>query len=163
MKRILSFVLAICMITSLFVGIVPQTARAAVNETIITDTAALREALGNTAEGGKYTFTISQSLAISGSAGFGKEGERNFEGTVTDLQMQSYLLIRDFRRRINKKGAEYGWPISVYSTLEALWGYDHISSAYSIDPTESWTLIREQVRKHFPNAGEGELDMVLGK
>lgn len=103
------------------------------------------------------------SFALKQKAGFGKEGERNFEGTVTDLQMQSYLLIRDFRRRINKKGAEYGWPISVYSTPEALWGYDHISSAYPIDPAESWTLIREQVQQHFPNAGERELDMVLGK
>ncbi|MFQ7451379.1 MAG: hypothetical protein ACLRNQ_07965 [Flavonifractor plautii] len=30
-------------------------------------------------------------------AGFGKGGEKNFEGTVTDLQMGGYLLIRDFR------------------------------------------------------------------
>lgn len=54
-------------------------------------------------------------------AGFGKGGEKNFEGTVTDLQMGSYLLIRDFRRRANKKGFPYGWHISVYSTPEALW------------------------------------------
>ena len=52
-------------------------------------------------------------------AGFGKGGEKNFEGTVTDLQMGSYLLIRDFRRRANKKGFPYGWHISVYSTPEA--------------------------------------------
>ena len=51
-------------------------------------------------------------------AGFGKGGEKNFEGTVTDLQMGSYLLIRDFRRRANKKGFPYGWHISVYSTPE---------------------------------------------
>ena len=47
-------------------------------------------------------------------------GEKNFEGTVTDLQMGGYLLIRDFRQRINKKGVPYGWPISVYTTPEAL-------------------------------------------
>ena len=43
------------------------------------------------------------SFELKRLAGFGKEGEKNFDGTVTDLQMQSYLLIRDFRRRINKK------------------------------------------------------------
>ena len=85
-------------------------------------------------------------------AGFGKGGEKNFEGTVTDLQMGSYLLIRDFRRRANKKGFPYGWHISVYSTPEALWGYDHISSVYSVDPAESKTMIYEQVRKNFPDA-----------
>lgn len=41
-------------------------------------------------------------------AGFGKEGEKNFEGTVTDLQMDGYLLIRDFRQRLNKKGQPTG-------------------------------------------------------
>ena len=63
--------------------------------------------------------------------------------------MGGYLLIRDFRQRINKRGAPYGWPISVYTTPEALWGYDHISSAYSVDPAESKTMIYEQVRKNF--------------
>lgn len=67
------------------------------------------------------------SFALKQRAGFGKGGEKNFEGTVTDLQMGGYLLIRDFRQRINKRGAPYGWPLSIYTTPEALWGYDHIS------------------------------------
>ena len=82
--------------------------------------------------------------------------------TVTDLQMGGYLLIRDFRQRINKRGAPYGWPLSIYTTPEALWGYDHISSAYSVDPAESKTMIYEQVGKNFPDAAPGELDAVLG-
>ena len=95
-------------------------------------------------------------------AGFGKGGEKNFEGTVTDLQMGGYLLIRGFRQRINRKGVPYGWPISVYTTPEALWGYDHISSAYAVEPMESRTLIYEQIQKNFPEAAREELDAVLG-
>ena len=102
------------------------------------------------------------SFALKQRAGFGKGGEKNFEGTVTDLQMGGYLLIRDFRQRINKRGALYGWPLSIYTTPEALWGYDHISSAYSVDPAESKTMIYEQVGKNFPDAAPGELDAVLG-
>lgn len=102
------------------------------------------------------------SFELKRLAGFGREGEKNFEGTVTDHQMQSYLLIRDFRRRINKRGVVYGWPISVYSTPEALWGYEHISSAYHVSPAESGKLIYEQVLKNFPEASEPELDAVLG-
>ena len=89
------------------------------------------------------------SFELKRLAGFGKDGEKNFEGTVTDLQMQSYLLIRD-------------WPISVYSTPEALWGYEHIASAYSAEPAESRELIRQQVQKNFPETGKIELDVVLG-
>lgn len=102
------------------------------------------------------------SYELKQQAGFGKGGEKNFEGTVTDLQMGGYLLIRDFRRRINRKGAPYGWPISVYTTPEALWGYDHIASAYSTDPAESKMLIYDQIRKNFPETTEAELDAVLG-
>ena len=102
------------------------------------------------------------SFELKRLAGFGKGGEKNFDGAVTDLQMQGYLLIRDFRRRVNQKGLEYGWPISIYSTPEALWGYDHISSAYHIAPAESRELIDRQVRKNFPEAEELELDVVLG-
>ena len=102
------------------------------------------------------------SFALKQRASFGKGGEKNFEGTVTDLQMGGYLLIRDFRQRINKRGAPYGWPISVYTTPEVLWGYDHISSAYSAEPAESKMLIYEQVRKNFPEATQEELDAVLG-
>ncbi|MFQ7451146.1 MAG: hypothetical protein ACLRNQ_06595 [Flavonifractor plautii] len=81
---------------------------------------------------------------------------------MTGLQMGGYLLIRDFRRRLNKRGQEYGWHISVYSTPETLWGYDHISSAYSVDPAESKALIYEQIRKNFLEATQEKLDAALG-
>ena len=109
-------------------------------------------------EGHKELF----SFELKRLAGFGKGGEKNFEGTVTDLQMRSYLLIRDFRQRTNKKGQPYGWHISVYTTPEALWGYDYIASAYSIDPAQSRQLIYQQVKKHFPQASETALAAVLG-
>lgn len=85
-------------------------------------------------------------------AGFGKGGEKNFDGTVTELQMQTYLIIRDFRKRLNKQGIEYGWPISVYTTPEALWGYEYVTSAYSIPPSRSGELILHQIQQNFPCA-----------
>ena len=102
------------------------------------------------------------SFELKRLAGFGKGGEKNFEGTVTDLQMRCYLLIRDFHQRTNKKGQPYGWHISVYTTPEALWGYDHIASAYFTDPAQSKKLICQQVQKHFPQATEAALAAVLG-
>lgn len=102
------------------------------------------------------------SFELKRLAGFSKEGEKNFAGTITDLQMEGYLLIRDFRQRLNKKGQPYGWPISVYTTPETLWGYAHISSAYSSEPIQSKELIYHQVRKNFPAATEAALQAVLG-
>lgn len=101
------------------------------------------------------------SFELKQSAGFGKGGEKNFEGTVTELQMQTYLVIRDFRQRVNKKGAPYGWPISVYTTPEVLWGYEHITSAYVEAPAISRERIVGRIREMFPDANEAQIKKVL--
>ncbi|MBQ8264649.1 MAG: hypothetical protein IJY96_07750 [Oscillospiraceae bacterium] len=109
-------------------------------------------------------FTDTQALPsniLKQLAGFGKGGEKNFDGTVTELQMKSYLIIRDFRRRRNKMGLEFGMPVSVFSTPESLWGYDHVTSAYSFDPSESMKLIVAQLQKHFPDADTAALENAI--
>ena len=93
-------------------------------------------------------------------AGFGKRadgtaGEKNFEGILTELQMQGYLIMSDFQRRKNKKGQDYGWHIAMISTPETKWGYDHVTSAYSEDPADSWERIKGQIKRFFPEADEG--------
>lgn len=94
-------------------------------------------------------------------AGFGKGGEKNYSGIVTELQMQTYLVVRDFRRKVSKAGREYGMPVSIYTTPEQLWGYDVVSAAYSEDPERSRQQIWEQVRRNFPWASEQQLKAVL--
>ena len=131
-------------------------------ETATTSTAAGTRSWPPCGRSGLLTKDERFFFELKRQAGFGKGGEKNFEGTVTDLQMGSYLLIRDFRRRANKKGFPYGWHISVYSTPEALWGYDHGSSAYSVAPAESKALTDEQIWRNFPEATQEELDAVLG-
>lgn len=103
-----------------------------------------------------YSFEVKQN------AGFGKEGEKNFEGTVTELEMKLYLCMRDFRQRRNKRGEYYGWAIAVYSTPEHLWGYDHVTSAYKEDPVESWKRIVERMNDFFPTATEAQIRRALG-
>ena len=45
------------------------------------------------------------STELKKLAGFGKGGEKNYPGIVTDLQMMLYLVITDFRRRVNNRVA----------------------------------------------------------
>lgn len=95
-------------------------------------------------------------------AGFGKEGEKNFEGEITKLQMQTYLCVRDFRRRKNKKGEEYGWGIAVYCLPEHLWGYGYVTGEYSDDPKESAIKIMAHAKELYPQATPYQLSKVLG-
>ncbi|MCF0133166.1 MAG: hypothetical protein HUJ72_04810, partial [Blautia sp.] len=65
------------------------------------------------------TELLSSELKLN--AGFGKGGEKNFDGVVTELQMQMYLCVRDFRKKKNKSGKEYGWAVAVYCMPENIW------------------------------------------
>lgn len=103
-----------------------------------------------------YSFEVKQH------AGFGKDGEKNFEGTVTDLEMKMYLCMRDFRQRKNKKGESYGWSIAVYSTPEHLWGYDYVTFAYRENSKESWKRIVNHMNEVYPVATEAQICKVLG-
>ena len=55
------------------------------------------------------------SNELKKQAGYGKDGEKGFDGAVANLMMQMYICNCDFRKRINKRGEEYGWDVAVYS------------------------------------------------
>jgi hypothetical protein len=102
------------------------------------------------------------SFETKKNAGYGKGGEKNFEGMITALQMQTYLCVRDFRRRRNKKGEEYGWNIAVYSKPEHLWGYECITSRYSEEPELSGEKIAGHMREIYPAATAKQIKKLIG-
>ena len=82
--------------------------------------------------------------------------------TITDLQMQTYLITSDFRQRKNKKGQLYGWHIAVLSTPETKWGHDYISAGYKEEPSVSREKIVNQLYKFYPSADERSVIKYLG-
>lgn len=88
-------------------------------------------------------------------AGFGKEGYKNYDVCITQLQMQTYLLIRKFERRRNKRGQSYGMAVFYYQKPEELWGYEHVTSAYK-DPAISAERIFTRARKLFMDGSGSE-------
>ncbi len=97
------------------------------------------------------------SFEVKEKAGFGKGGEKNFEGTLTSLEMETYLVCSDFRQRKNKKGEAYGWHIAVLATPEHLFGRELVTSCYAEDPQDSLRKIVERVRELVPGAEEGSI------
>ncbi len=108
--------------------------------------------LNEDAEGmGLLSFEIKRRAAL----------EKGFEGALTDLQMKTFLIMSDFRQRRNRRGEEYGWHVAELMTPETKWGYDAVNSCGE-SPEASLEAIREQVRKHFPKAGDREIQKLLG-
>ena len=95
------------------------------------------------------------------AAGFGKEGFKNFDGCMTQLQMQTYLIIRKFERRRNKRGQNYGMAVSYYQKPEELWGYEHVTSAYKEEPLASAERIFKRAKELFPGGSDAALRRVL--
>lgn len=100
---------------------------------------------------------------IKREAGFGKGGEKNFEGTITSLQHQLYVVISDFRPKKNKYGFDYGWDVSIYARPEAIWGEPFVMDSYRETPSRAYTEIREWVQTLYPGTNDEQLNALIGK
>jgi len=69
---------------------------------------------------------------------------KGFESAVTSLQMGTYVTCAGFERRLNKRGEPYGWEIASYDISENIFG-DRCTSAYDIDPEDSFAIIRKKL------------------
>ena len=95
-------------------------------------------------------------------AGYGKGGEKGFDGRVTRLQMQSYLLISDFVYALDRCGREYGWGIACYATPARRFGEDWLAEAYREDPARSRERVYAHLQGLFPETSEKQLHRLLG-
>lgn len=125
----------------------------------------IMDVLTDTDSDGDIVWTDKQILTtdLKKLAGFGKGGEKNFPGITTDLMMKMYLVTADFHRRTNKKGAEYGMPVSLLLPPEALWGYDRVTAAYGESPHDSWLRIFRRVKELYPEADDADIIQLIGK
>ncbi|QHQ59409.1 hypothetical protein Ana3638_00180 [Anaerocolumna sedimenticola] len=84
------------------------------------------------------------SYELKAMAGFSSKGEKGFEGAMALLQMQTYITVRDFKRKRNRKNEEYGWPVAIYSLSEKLFGEEYLKSAYHMEAKAA----KEEIIKH---------------
>ncbi len=103
------------------------------------------------------------SFEIKAQAGFGKDGEKNFEGTITDLEMKTYLCVRNFEQKINKKGEKYGWSVAVYTMPETILGYDYVTKAYREEPVDSAKKIATHMMDIYPVATADQIKKLIGR
>ncbi len=102
---------------------------------------------------------ISRELKALG--GYGKDGRKGFDGSVTRLQAQCYVLTSDFVYDVDRSGVPYGWGVAEYSTPERFFGGDFTSRVYSRPPEESRERVFEHLRRLFPGADEKTIRKVL--
>ena len=92
-----------------------------------------------------------------------KGGKKGFDGSITRLQKQCYVLISDFGYATDKEGNQYGWGIAEYSTPEKFFGKKFTDKVYQRSPEESCERVMKQFRRILPGIDENEIRKLLGK
>lgn len=79
-------------------------------------------------------------------------GAKGFESALTQLQMQTYVILSGFERRKNRFGEPYGWSIGRITTPEQVFGTNWVQSAYNEFPKVSFQRLLDHIRTLLPGA-----------
>lgn len=95
------------------------------------------------------------------TAGFGKNGEKGYDGAITNLMMQGYLCNSDFKKRVGKNGEEFGWDVAEYAAPESIFGYKYVTSCYKDDPKDSYERLMARIRMIYPNVSDKDIRKII--
>lgn len=87
--------------------------------------------------------------------------EKGFDGTITRLQMQTYVCVSDFVYEKDKSGKPYGWGVARYCTPETLYGYDFVRSSYRVKPEKSLQKLTYILCSSYKNITEKQAEAIL--
>lgn len=90
-----------------------------------------------------------------------KGGKKGFEGIITRLQAQCYVVISDFKYKKDKSGRQYGWGVAEYSTPEKLMGGAFTKKVYMRPPEESRDRVLRRLRELLPGEDEAAIRKIL--
>ena len=112
-----------------------------------------------------YDLTAAHAPVLSRNlrdlGGYGREGRKGFDQSITRLQHQCYVLISDFVYDLDRKGNPYGWGVAEYSTPERFFGEAFSQTVYRRTPEESFARVLAHLKTILPNAGETALRRLL--
>lgn len=92
---------------------------------------------------------------------FTPQRKKEFEGSISHLQMMCYVNIADFEYAKSKAGKEYGWGLARYTTPEAFFGEEFTSRVYARSPEESKARLMEHLTRKFPRVKIEALEGLL--
>ena len=82
---------------------------------------------------------------------------QGYDGVLTRLQMQTYLIDQDFRYSVDKYGRPYGWGNAALIRAEDWLGEDFLAEVEDLEPEASFELIVDHLRGVLPGVDEEAL------
>lgn len=101
------------------------------------------------------------SKDLKEQSGFGKDGYKGFDKSITRLQMQGYVTTCNFEYMRDKHSNPYGWGVARYTTFEQQFGEDFTQNVYNCEPSESFERIFKHICSIFPDIDERTVKKLL--
>ena len=98
------------------------------------------------------TFINKRIPEIKRLSGFSREEKSKFDSALVELQMKLYITMRGREQKISNTGEDYGWPSTVFCTVETFWSKMVFEKAAKISVNEVVDRITEQIYKLNPVA-----------
>ena len=87
---------------------------------------------------------------------------KGYDGSLTRLQMRTFIVTSNFEYEVDRHGRQYGWGVARYATPEDYFGMDYMEAIYHRSPEESFSRIFKHLRALFPEADEKEIKILIG-
>jgi hypothetical protein len=93
-----------------------------------------------------------------------KKGDYSkFNMALISLQMKLFITLYDETNKISMNGQTYGWPVTVFSTLEEKVGEYIVSEAYEIRTEDAFDAIYEHIKELNPYAQDKQVkNFIIG-
>lgn len=101
------------------------------------------------------------STDIKKELNYRKGGNIGFETVISHLQMQTYVEVKTFEYKKDRKGNAYGWGIARYDLAENIYGYDYVRSGYPEEPQESKERICNYLQGLLPDVEDKQIEKMI--
>lgn len=82
---------------------------------------------------------------------------QGYDGVLTRLQIQTYLIDQDFRYSVDRHGRPYGWGNAALIRAEDWLGADFLAPVADTEPEDAFERIVAHLRAHLTGADENVL------
>lgn len=82
---------------------------------------------------------------------------------LVNLQMMILITVCDDEYKVSKEGLPYGWPATVFCSIESFVGYDVSEKARNQDPRDANKRIRDQLLVLNPSISERKVKTFIKK
>ena len=99
-----------------------------------------------------------QSSLIDFLSEFGRENKKKIEKSLVNLQMALFITTCGETFKISNKGEPYGWPVSMFSTIEEKFGTEIPRLA---DSKEAYERLSHHIKVLNPQAEERKIKALI--